>query len=526
MTSYNKNIAAIDIGTNSFHLIVVRTKDNGNFEIIDREKEVIRLGEGSTGDIKLINQSALERGITALSRFKGIADSHNAEIRAVATSAVREAHNKNEFIERVINETGIQIEIISGTEEARLINLGVLKAVSVFNKKSFIVDIGGGSTEFIVSQKGNILFSQSLKIGAVRLSHKFFPDNIVTNAQVNACRKWVEGEIFHVVEKIAQYKFQTAVGSSGTIMSTGLMIYAMRNGSVSPLSILNNFEFSKKELLKIESEILERKTIEKRKKIPGLDDKRADIIPAGIIILSTIFKMLDIDKMIISGYALREGIIIDTLQKLSSNQKPILHDIRNESIKHLAESSKYDKEHCKHVAKLALQVFDQLKKIHNLDDECREYLEAAALLHDIGYHISHTNHHHHTYYIIRNSELLGFNENEIAIIAHTARYHRKSHPKSSHNDFDLLPIKSKEIVRKLSAILRVADSFDRTHKKIIENVELVRHQSGGSRIENKNIKMKLKVKKNGNPEIELWSLERRKILFEEVFGKKLVVSTH
>jgi len=519
LTLYNKNIAAIDIGTNSFHLIVVKINNNGNFEIIDREKEVIRLGEGSTGDIKVINQSALERGVTALIRFKGIADSHNAEIRAVATSAVRESYNKNEFIQRVYRETGIQIEVISGTEEARLINLGVLKAVPIYNKKSFILDIGGGSTEFIVSQKGNILFSQSLKIGAVRLSQKFFPDSIVSKARVDACRKWIEGEIFHIVEKVGQFNLQTAVGSSGTIMSAGLMIYAKRNGSISPLSILNNFEFSKKELDKIEMEILKRKSVEKRKKIPGLDDKRADIIPAGILILSTIFRMLNIDKMIISGYALREGIIIDTIQKNSpDNKKPVLHDIRNESIKHLSESSKYDKEHCKQVEALSLQIFDQLKNMHNLDDDCREFLEAAALLHDIGYHISHTNHHHHSYYIIRNSELLGFNENEIAIIAHTARYHRKSHPKSSHNDFDLLPIESQEIIRKLSAILRIADSFDRTHKRIIENVEC--------RIENKNVKMKLMVKKNGNPEIELWSLERRKILFEEVFGKKLVVSTH
>lgn len=520
MSTPLKNIAAIDIGTNSFHLIVVSTKSDGNFEIIDREREVIRLGEGSSGDIKFINKKAFDRGVEALIRFKGIADSHNAQIRAVATSAVREAYNKNDFIQKVFEGTGIEIEVISGNEEARLINLGILKAVPVYNKKTFIVDIGGGSTEFILSQKGTCLYSVSLKIGAVRLSQRFFPDSIVTKQRVEECRKWVEGEIFHVAEKIGKYGFQIAVGSSGTIMSTGLMIEALRKGSVSPLTILNNFEFSKNELREIESGVLRRKTFEKRKKIPGLDDKRADIIPAGIIILSTIFDLFELEKMTISGYALREGIIIDTLQKLSSDSsKPNLHDIRKDSIKHLAESSKYDREHCNHVAKLAVQIYDDLKKIHKLDGECREYLEAAALLHDIGYHISHTNHHHHSYYIIRNSELLGFNENEISIIAHTARYHRKSHPKSNHTDFDLMPGKSQDTVRKLSAIIRVADSFDRTHKRLVQNVEC--------RVKSNWIELRLKISKNGNPEIELWSLERRKILFEEIFGMKLIVSvTH
>ena len=514
MEQKNQHIAAIDVGTNSFHLIVVKVKDDGNFEIVDREKEVIRLGEGSAGSIKYIKPEAITRAISTLKRFKGIADSHNANLRAVATSAVRESYNKNDFMQNVFDKTGIELEVISGFEEARLIYLGALRAVPIFNKKSLIIDIGGGSTEFLIGYKGVTNFSVSVKIGAVRLTEKFFPDYDVTESRVRECRKWVEGEIFQVVHSIKKNGFSICIGSSGTIMSAGLMIQEARNRKSAATSILNNYEFSKKELHKIEEEILCRKTLERRKKIPGLDEKRADIIPAGIIILSTIFDLLELETMTISGYALREGIILDTLQKNHADLSlPNLSDIRNESIKQLAQSCNYDQMHCRHVAKLSLQLFDQLKDLHGLDDDYREYLYAASILHDIGYHISHTNHHQHSYYIIRHSELLGFNENEISIIAHVARYHRKSLPKARHEDFIELPERTQNVIKKLAAILRVADGFDRTHKRLVKSIN--------TKVTNGTVELNLECEKGIVPEIELWNLERRKELFEEVYSKKI-----
>lgn len=511
----NQNLAAIDLGTNSFHLIVVKVKNNGNFEIIDREKEVIRLGEGSAGDIKIILPDAMYRAVECLKRFKGIAEAHNAKIRAVATSAVREAHNKNEFIQKVYDEVGIDIEVVSGFEEARLIYLGVLKALPVFNKKILLIDIGGGSTEFLIGQRGNQIYSNSLKIGAVRLTHKFFPDFLLNEQRIKECRKWVEGEIFTVVNQIEKEGFEVVVGTSGTIMSTGQMINAIKRKNANTLTTLNNFIFTKSELRNIAEEILKRKTPEKRKKIPAMDEKRADIIPAGIIILQTIFDSLKIEKMTISGYALREGIIIDTLQKYGTeSNKPRLTDIRKESVIHLAEKCNYDKTHCEHVAKLSLWLFDSLKELHQLDLVYRELLEAAAILHDVGHNISHTNHHYHSFYLIKNSELLGFNENEIDIIAHTARYHRKSHPKPNHVEFESLPNQTKEIIKKLASILRIADSFDRTHRQIIKNINL--------EIKSSKIILHLDYNKKISPDIELWNFERRKGLFEEVFDKKII----
>ncbi|MCX7797500.1 MAG: Ppx/GppA family phosphatase [Melioribacter sp.] len=509
-----KNLAAIDIGTNSFHLIIVKIRNNGNFDIIDREKEVIRLGEGSRGDIKFILPEAMNRGLECLKRFKGIAESYNAKIRAVATSAVRESHNKNEFIQKVQQEIGIDIEVVSGFEEARLIYLGVLKALPVYDKKILLIDIGGGSTEFLIGEKGNQIYSNSLKIGAVRLANKFFPDFVITEKGVLECKKWVEGEIFTVTNQIEKLGFEMVVGTSGTIMAVGQMINVIERKNFNSLTTLNNFTFTKDELKSITKEILKRTTAERRKKVPGMDEKRADIIPAGIIILQTIFDLLKLDKMTISGYALREGIIIDTLQKYGSEStKPRLSDIRKDSIIHLAEKYNYDKIHCEHVAKLSLQLFDKLKELHSLNLEYRELLEAAAILHDIGHNISHANHHYHSYYLIKNSELLGFNENEIDIIAHTARYHRKSHPKTSHIEFEILTEHTKEIIKKLSSILRIADSLDRTHRQVIENINV--------EIDNNIVLLQLDYDKKYNPDIELWNFERRKGLFEEVFNKKI-----
>ncbi len=509
-----RKLAAIDIGTNSFHLIVAGINNKGNFEIIDREKEVIRLGEGSAGDIKYISEPAIERAVNTLKKFKGIAEIHDADIRAVATSAVRESKNKNDFIYKVLSETGIEIEVISGYEEARLIYLGVLRTVPVFNKKVCCIDIGGGSTEFIVGEKGKVLYSMSLKLGSVRLSQKFFPDFKLKEDQVEKCREWINGEIFHVIREIQKEGFELAIGSAGSIMSIGLMISAMKNNEFNENTILNNFKFTYSDFQTVEKMILEKTTYTERKKIKGLDSKRADIIPAGVLILSEIMNQLELKKIIISGYALREGILIDSMQKSNGQTAlPNLHNIRFESINHLMESCNYAKDHCKHVAELAINLYDKLKHFHKLNDECREYIQAAALLHDIGYHISHTQHHRHSLYMIQNSELLGFNENEIRIIANVARYHRKSHPKSRHPDYSVLPEKSKKIIQKLSAILRIVDSFDRTHSKAVEDIE-IKLLPGC---------LEFNLLTNGSSaEIEIWSFERRKELFEEIFGIKVL----
>jgi len=312
----NKKLAALDIGTNSFHLIVVSVSPSGNIEIIDREREVIRLSEGNNGDDKTITPNSIERAISIIERVKKIAESHGATLKATATSAVRESSNKNEFIETVFERTGVQIVVISGDEESRLIHLGIQKALPIFDMESLSIDIGGGSTELIVGRKGEILYSNSLKLGAVRLTQKFFPDYILTDEKIEEAKKWVEGVISPIVKIIKERNIEIVVGSSGTILNIGMMIRALQKGNEDDNPNLNNFEFSVEDLQKIENMVLSKKSPEERKNIAGLEERRVDIIPAGVIILSTIFKKLEVKKIRISEYALKEGMIFDIIDKL------------------------------------------------------------------------------------------------------------------------------------------------------------------------------------------------------------------
>lgn len=515
-----KNLAALDIGTNSFHMVIVQPTTDGNFNILDREKEVIRLGEGNIGDIKVIKPKSIERAVNALAKFKGIADTYDAEIRAVATSAARESRNKDEFLKQVYDQTGIQIQIISGFEEARLIYLGILKAVPLYDERILCIDIGGGSTEFLVGEKSEIIYANSLKLGAVRLSQMFFPDGKLTKSRIEDCTNWVRGEIYPVIKSIEHLKFTKVVGSSGTVQAAGNIFLSIQNENPDSFTILNNHNLSYDDLQKVNDIVLSNKTSNDRKKISGLESKRADIIPAGLIILNTILKELGRPAITISGYALREGIILDTLQKQSGSKYSVyLSNIRRTSIEHLANSSTFDVEHSRHVASIALQFFEKLKSLHKLPEECREYLYAASMLHDIGYHISHSQHHRHSYYIIRHSNLLGFNDVEVQIIANVARYHRKSHPKKNHKEYMLLNSDQRDIVKKLAAILRIADALDRTHLGGIEadKIEVEIGEKGSE--------LKIKFdKKIEEVEIELWSLDRRKHLFEEVFERKIVIA--
>lgn len=515
MTDQNKHLAAVDIGTNSFHLIVVEAGTDGKFTIIDREKEVIRLSEGSRGDLKIISPEAIQRGVATLKKFKGIAEAHDAEMRALATSAVREAINKDEFIKNVFDETGVEIEVISGFEEARLIYLGTLKAVPIYDAKALCIDIGGGSTEFVLGEKEDIIYSNSLKLGAVRLTGKFFPDFKIKEKNTAECIKWIEGELFPVLRALKNKKIDKFVGSSGTIMTTALISLSSKKKEDFAGNILNNYIFTYSDLMEVYSQVFSKKSAEKRTKISGLDAKRSDIFPTGLLILKTIFEKLGINEMTVSGYALREGIIIDSLFKMSVHgKKPRLNKIRLESVKHLAKNCYYDKNHGDHVAFLSLRIFDQLKPLHNLDAEIREYLEAAAILHDIGFYISHSQHHKHSNYIIRNSELLGFTNTEIEIIANVSRYHRKSHPKERHPDYKVLNEKNKKIVNQLSAILRIGDALDRTHSQKIKDLKL--------KAVNGSVEMEL-IYNGEYPEIEEWSFRRRKLLFEETFGREIKI---
>ena len=467
-------LAALDIGTNSFHLVVARMHPTGRFEVLSREKAMVRLGHGG-GDMKRIEPDAIERGMVALDRMARIAAVHGAPLRAVATSAVREARNADEFIAAAAR-AGVQVEVISGVEESRLIHLGVLQAVPVYDRRIVLVDIGGGSTEVLLGHRGETRAARSFKLGAVRLTDRFFPDGVVTERAVRDCRAHIRSALATFEREARRLGFDIGVASSGTAEAVARVSAALDGRE--DLRTYNCFEFTRDDVDLVVESLLAAPTPDERRLVPGVEPDRADIIVAGALVLEGVIDALDIEDLIFSEFALREGVLLDTFERsreLTAEPGHHLRDVARAGVRHLADRCDDDPTHSAHVAALSLQLFDATASLHGLDLAARDYLEAAALLANVGLVISHSKHHVHSYYVIRNSDdLTGFTDNEIEIIALVARYHRKSSPKPSHDEFARLDSESQHTVRTLAGILRVAIGLDRSHDQRVRSVGAVR----------------------------------------------------
>ncbi len=512
----DKTLAAIDIGTNSFHLVIAKVNENGIQNILVKEKEVVRLGKSST-DMKYIGKDSMERAIQTLKRFNLLCNSFGSPIRAVATSATREAINKDEFIKRVFEETGIRIEVVSGLEEARLIYLGIIQALPVFDEKILMIDIGGGSTEILVGEKGNVLYSNSIKLGAVRLTEKFFRDERIRDENIKDARIFTRGMLNHTAKEISAYDYNTVIGTSGTLVNLGMIIQAEKNGINSQEFIFNGFKYTDEEVYKTVKKIIKAGNINSVKKIQGLDAARADIITAGAVIAEQIFSELKIKKITLSSYALREGILLDTIDKEHNTiLNEDLRNIRYKSVINLAKRHNYDENHTNIILNISHKIFDSVKEKFRLTDKDAEYLEASCYLHDIGHSIAHSQHHRHSYYLIRNSEMLGYNDEEIEIIANISRYHRKSHPKPKHEWFMKLNDANKKKVILLAGILRIADGLDRGHKSSVSDIKIF--ISGNTF----NI---IILSSNEDVTLEIWGANMRKGLFEKATGYEVIIKT-
>lgn len=309
----NVCFAVADMGTNSFHMIIAKQGKKGKIKILDKERKVIRLGSHKGEELSFISEKETEQAIKTLKRFKKLADSYGAVFRAVATSAVREAKNKLEFISKIESDAGVKVEVLDGKDEAELIYKGAEKALSFSNKNILCIDIGGGSTEFINVNKQKTVFVESIKIGAVRLSKHFFPDFIITDERVNQCRAYIKKLINEKLENNAGKKFDMIAGTSGTIEAIASIIQKYKYKKIS--KSINGFSFTRMELEFVSEKILSAKTVTERLRIQGMESKRADIIPPGLLILNTAFEFFNIDSITVSDYALREGVIFDMMER-------------------------------------------------------------------------------------------------------------------------------------------------------------------------------------------------------------------
>ncbi|MFV0258529.1 MAG: Ppx/GppA phosphatase family protein [Acidimicrobiales bacterium] len=459
--------AAIDIGTNSIHLVVARQADGGGFEVVTTEKESVRLGSGG-GDMKRLTPEAVERGVAALTRMVETARSLGADVTAVATSAVREAENRAALVDRVEEELGLRIDVISGYEEARLIHRGVIHALSLAGERMLVVDIGGGSTEFVIAEGSDVIEARSLRLGAIRLTQRFFkndPQRKPSRSEVQRCRRYLGAELSVVAGQLGGHRPEVAVGSSGTIEAVAAMVAAGRGEEVRQF---NGYRFSARELGSVVDAVTARPPAE-RDEIPGLDARRQDIIIGGVLLLDEIFTAFGLESMVISDYALREGVLFDRFPAGDDH----LHDLRRSNALRLARQLDPDPEHAETTARLATQLFDRTTHLHGLGPAERELLDVASIVHNVGLVVAHSGHHKHSAYIIRNTnQLTGFSEEEIELIALTVRYHRKSRPSDKHPDFAALDEPTKRTVRILSGLMRVAIGLDRRRRGLVKAVSV------------------------------------------------------
>jgi exopolyphosphatase/guanosine-5'-triphosphate,3'-diphosphate pyrophosphatase len=502
-------VAALDIGTNSFHLVIAKPVPGG-FEVVTREKDVVRLGHGG-GDMKELSDEAIERGVRALARMAEIASSHDAEVRAVATSAVREAKNRSDFIKQVRKATGIKVEVISGVEEARLIHLGVLNAIGIHDQSMFVCDIGGGSTEVVVGLDDEVMFARSFKLGAVRLTDRFFSGTTLHPSAIPSCRSFIRSSLSVVAPEVLELGFEAVATSSGTAEAIARIILRSR-GSSEPKT-MNRFEFTADEVRSVVTELQGAPTVDERAERFGLEPNRADIILAGALILEGVADVFELKSLMFSDYALREGLLLDTLRREGLIEVDDDHDAARRSVRQLADRCDDRTEHSQH-AELATQLFDQLEEPLNLQPEWRRYLEFASLLANVGVVVSHAKHHLHSYYLIRNSELMGLTDQEVEIIAQVARYHRKSVPKREHAEFSALSTTDQRIVQSLAGILRIAIGLDRTYDarvksasvKVSANELLIAAKSRG---------------KKSDISLNLYAANERKGLLADVSNRKV-----
>ena len=515
-------LAAIDIGTNSIHMVVVRIDPHlSAFTIIAREKDTIRLGDREQKTGKLA-PDAIERAIATLKRCKDLASSLDVhQIIAVATSATREAANGAQFLQQIQQEVGLKVDLISGLEEARRIYLGVLSGMDFQNLPHIILDIGGGSTELILADNHDARFLSSTKVGAVRLTQDFITTDPISPQQFAVLRAYIRGMLERPVEELRQ-KLKVGeevrmVGTSGTIEIL-MNLHAMEKLGEVPTP-LNGYQLTRKEVRDLVKR-LSTMNYGERFALPGMSDKRSEIILAGAVVLLESMNLLNQDKIVLCERALREGVIVDWMLSHGFIQDRLRFqsEIRQRSVKKIAKKYHVALASGERVAKFSLSIFEQTKNhLHNWTKTEKELLWVAAVLHNCGIYVNHGAHHKHSYYLIRNSEVLGYSENELEVIANIARYHRKSKPKKRHPDYIKLSEYQQLMVRQLSAILRIAVALDRRQIGAIADLECKYDP------EYRTLHLHLfAASPDDDCALELWSLDYKKPVFEEEFGVKLV----
>jgi len=509
-------VGFVDVGTNAVRLLVVRINPNFTYTVISQEKEVIRLGEQEFKD-NLLKPEAMERTIFVCGKFVNLAKTYGAtNIIAVGTSAIREASNQSEFLENLFKRTGLNVHVISGKEEARLIYLGVASGIDIGEKKAIFVDLGGGSTEVAIGDQYKLYYTHSLMLGAIRLTSQFIGEGWNSPIPISTYKQmktYVSNHVSKVKTVVKECGARRAYGSSGTIINLAEIANKIQkkngNGNVGKLVL------TRKNLKKLAITLCSL-PLEERKELPGINPYRADIIVAGAAIIEALMEDFGLEEICVSHKELRDGLLVDYLSNFEGYRELQKAPTRRRSVLQLGRSFNFDEKHSETVSALALQLFDSAKEIglHNLGENERELLLHAAMLHDIGDFISFNDHHIHSHYIISNAELYGFDQQEIAVMANIARFHRKKLPYKKALKTAGLDEKYNNTVVILSTFLRLAEKLDRSHASLVKKAEF---SNLGKE------KVQLTFYSDMDCSLEEWSIVQNRQAFNEAFNKHLDV---
>jgi len=499
-------LAAIDVGSNAIRLAIASADGKGRLHIVQTNREAVRLGADvfAKGEI---SDSRLVEAMDAFIKFRKLINLHKAKlVRAVGTSALREARNRDYCINQITKATEITIEPISGEEEARLVFLATSRAVNLEGKTALLIDIGGGSVEVTLATGREIIATESFGVGTVRLlqmlEHKKRGERLFRQL----AREYINISNTRLRKEIGDHKVDLCIGTGGNVESLGDLRVQLCDGKDDNSVSMDELDSILKEL--------QSRSYEDRIKDFGLRPDRADVIVPATIVLQHVAKEAQAQQILIPRVGVREGLLIDMVEGLKSTAGPLRRSQVITFAKLLGRKYDYETQHALTVARFAVELFDSTKKLHKLGYDERTLLEIAALLHDIGYYIGVTDHHKHTYYLINASAIIGLDNMEKAIVANVARYHSRSFPKPDHKEYASLSAKRRQIVVKLAAILRLAEALDREHSNKVQQIKVIK---------GKKKKLLLRLNGQGDLLLEKWALSNNSRLFEKVYKKEVVI---
>lgn len=498
-------LCSIDVGSNAMRLAIGFMDHNRRLHVVEDLREPVRLGQ-DVFTKGYITKETTHRALEAFRRFKEVIDQNRVlKTRAVATSALRESKNRDVFIKKIFQATGIELKTITGEEEALLVYLAVSKKIPLEGRTAMLVDIGGGSVEITLARNGKILAAESFQMGAVRLLQVLEKEKYGEKKFNQMVQEYVEAARRRFNEKLAGQKIELCVGTGGNLDALldlkAKLLHKEDSGFVTRVELDNLLA----RLRKI--------SYDERVTRLGLRPDRADVIVPAATALRQIMDVSHSPRVYIPNVGVKEGLLIDMVSELLTGKPPLHRDEVMESIQRTGTRYNFDQKHAETVSKLALELFDKTRKLHRLSDEFKLILEAAARLHDIGQFVNYAAHHKHSYYLIKATPLIGLKPDQVDLIANISRYHRKALPKATHDNFRILDLRQKALVWKLASILRVADAMDHDHSGRVQ----------GFRILSTRPQFAIKMIGKGDLLLERWALMKKCDMFEKTFKVKFQV---